>query len=99
MARVRAACPERSAARSRRETTQPNRDDLVYWATGLTPVYLKAALTRTLEPPLRLSAPRPMSPLFDGPAWSVVPAMPRPAPRPILDPFRVYAQGEQLLTR
>ena len=35
--------------RSRRETTQPNRVDAVYWATGLTPIYLEGALQRTLE--------------------------------------------------
>jgi hypothetical protein len=32
-----------------RETTQPNRTDAVYWATGLTPVYLEGALTRALD--------------------------------------------------
>jgi hypothetical protein len=29
-----------------RETTQPNREALVYWATGLEPVYLEGAFTR-----------------------------------------------------
>lgn len=28
--------------RSSRETTQPNRGDAIYWATGLTPVYSRA---------------------------------------------------------
>lgn len=32
-----------------RETTQPNRKDTVYWATGLTPVYLEGALIRALD--------------------------------------------------
>ena len=36
--------------RSERETTQPNRTDAEYWATGLTPVYREGALRRTLEP-------------------------------------------------
>lgn len=35
--------------RSGRETTQPNRTDTAYWATGLTPVYLEGALTRALD--------------------------------------------------
>jgi hypothetical protein len=35
---------------SPRETTQPNRTDTVYWATGLTPVYLEGALHRALQP-------------------------------------------------
>jgi hypothetical protein len=34
--------------RSDRETTQPNRIDAIYWATGLTPVYLEGALVRAL---------------------------------------------------
>jgi hypothetical protein len=32
-----------------RETTQPNRTDAVYWATGLTHVYLEGALIRALD--------------------------------------------------
>jgi hypothetical protein len=32
-----------------RETTQPNRTDTVYWATGLTQIYLKGALIRALD--------------------------------------------------
>jgi hypothetical protein len=32
-----------------RETTQPNRADLDYWATGLSRVYLEGALTRALD--------------------------------------------------
>jgi hypothetical protein len=34
--------------RSPRETTQPNRVDTVYWATGLTRVYLEGALIRAV---------------------------------------------------
>lgn len=33
-----------------RETTQPNRADTLYWATGLTAVYLEGALRRALTP-------------------------------------------------
>ena len=40
--------------RTARETTQPNRIDTEYWATGLTPVYLEGALIRALE--ARMSA-------------------------------------------
>ena len=39
--------------RSARETTQPNRTDVVYWATGLTAVYLQGALQRALHPLIR----------------------------------------------
>jgi hypothetical protein len=31
------------------ETSQPNRDALAYWATGLEPVYLEGALIRARE--------------------------------------------------
>lgn len=34
---------------SERETTQPNRADLEYWAQGLTRVYLQGALVRALR--------------------------------------------------
>ena len=43
----------RAPIASDRETTQPNRADTEYWATGLTPVYLEGALQRALHP-LRL---------------------------------------------
>lgn len=71
--------------RSRRESTQPSRESLVYWATGLTPVYLKGALERAQYAPPEQPPPRRVAPLFDGPA------------RPVLDPFDVYAQGEDIL--
>ena len=43
--------PDDGAAglRTSRETTQPNLTDLVYWAGGLTPVYLEGALQRALD--------------------------------------------------
>jgi hypothetical protein len=53
-----------------RETTQPNRDDTMYWATGLTYPYIEGALTRMLKPLPRLSV-RPhvkARPTFSGPA-------------------------------
>jgi len=54
--------------RTARETTQPNLQDLEYWATGLTSVYLEGALARTqTAPPARPAEPLP-SPAFDGPA-------------------------------
>src|SRR4029077_16879577 len=37
--------------RSRRETTQPIRTDTIYWASGLTPVYLEGSLRRALAAP------------------------------------------------
>ena len=83
--------------RSPRETTQPNRTDTEYWATGLTPVYLEGALERALRPvPPRVAAP-PAKTAFDGP---------RPtddetaaAREAVLNPFSVYRKGEVLLRR
>lgn len=40
------------------ETTQPNAEAVLYWATGLTDAYLEGALTRALQP--RRSAPPPV---------------------------------------
>jgi hypothetical protein len=82
--------------RSARETTQPNRQDTVYWATGLTPVYLEGALHRALRPIVRPAAVDPEPPRFDGPADPFVAANGTGA---ILDPFSVYQKGEALLRR
>lgn len=84
--------------RSARETTQPSRDDTMYWATGLTRVYLEGALARTLAPAHRIVPPAVnVEPAFDGPAPALSPAEGTPAPHAVLDPFQVYAQGERVL--
>lgn len=88
---------DRKPVRSTRETTQPSREDLLYWATGLTPVYLRGALTRALEAPLTRRTPRRVRPHFEGPAPSIVDPPPLPRAHAILDPFDVYAQGEDIL--
>ncbi|HEX6976515.1 MAG TPA: hypothetical protein VF147_19040 [Vicinamibacterales bacterium] len=85
---------EGEPVRTGRETTQPNRQDTVYWATGLTPVYLEGALARTLTPPPRMPANHDPEPIFDGPApGNSAP----PAGESILNPFSVYRKGEALL--
>ena len=85
------------SVRSRRETTQPNRVDAVYWATGLTPIYLEGALQRTLRP--RVPVTRPAEPIaaFDSPAADAIDQA--ALPEAILDPFSVYRKGEELLRR
>ncbi|HEY2897286.1 MAG TPA: hypothetical protein VGJ12_09125 [Gemmatimonadaceae bacterium] len=87
------------ALRTPRETTQPNRDALLYWAEGLTAAYLEGALRRALhalrEPAARV--PVVEASLFSGPA-STRPASASPQPvRPVLDPFSTFAQGEDVL--
>ncbi len=82
------------AVRTGRETTQPNRTDTVYWATGLTHVYLEGALDRALKPVVR-RMPRPIAPpVHNGPAPDVVRVPPTES---ILNPFSVYRKGESLL--
>ena len=82
--------------RSGRETTQPNRTDTVYWATGLTAVYLQGALERALKPLVRPIARAIAPPAHSQPAPDSVLA---PAPESILNPFSVYRKGESLLRR
>lgn len=90
-----------SPVRTPRETEQPNRNDLMYWAQGLTRVYLDGALSRALkEPFVAEPAPR-LESHFDGPAPASVRAVPAPGvpSRPLLDPFSVAQQGEDILLR
>jgi hypothetical protein len=87
--------------RSPRETEQPNRADLEYWATGLTLSYLEGALQRALRPPTPDLRPRTVDarPAYDGPAPppGAGARAASPPPRAVLDPFRVFAQGEEVL--
>jgi len=83
--------------RSRRETTQPNRVDAVYWATGLTQIYLEGALQRTLRPRVPVTRPAEPVPAFDSPAADAIDQA--ALPEAILDPFSVYRKGEELLRR
>jgi hypothetical protein len=81
--------------RSSRETTQPNREDTAYWATGLTPVYLEGALERALNPLTKAPpAPLPES-TYDAPAPDIASAP--PAHDAVMNPFSVYRKGEAVL--
>lgn len=83
---------------SSRETTQPNRTDAEYWAAGLTPVYLDGALRRALAaPPANVSPHR--EPVSFEPPSAPVRRPPSGIRESALDPFSVYAKGEQLLRR
>jgi hypothetical protein len=81
--------------RSPRETTQPNRQDTVYWATGLTNVFLEGSVARALKP---VELPPPVAsppPVFDTPAPDFVPAP--PVKDAVLNPYSIYEKGEALL--
>ena len=85
--------------RSGRETTQPNRTDTEYWATGLTQVYLEGALRRALaQPPAAPAGPTERS-IFSGPAPAAARRPAEVAPASVLNPFSVYEKGEPLLRR
>jgi len=96
---------EPDALASGRETTQPNRTNLEFWAQGLTKVYLEGALARAIwlaEPPREIPLKESEPSLFSAPASrEATPprAVPSASPRPILDPFQVYSQGEEILLR
>jgi hypothetical protein len=82
--------------RSPRETTQPDRAALEYWATGLSFTYFEGALSRALEPPVRERREVATHAFFDGPA-PVTYVQPVEADHAVLDPFSVAAKGEELL--
>lgn len=84
-----------SAVRTPRETEQPNRDALVYWAEGLTVAYLEGALDRALAPRIvTVPAEETASSALSTPAWRRSIGA---TPHAILDPFTTYAEGEALL--
>jgi hypothetical protein len=83
-------------AASPRETTQPNRAAAVYWATGLTAIYLEGALARALGGNGRANAAArsrnaATRSLADRHATST------PRRTAVLDPFSVYEKGESVL--
>jgi hypothetical protein len=85
--------------RTSRETTQPNRADTVYWATGLTGVYLEGALKRALEGPPHASVATPPGPtIFSEPSPATMPPLSL-GRESVLDPFSVYQKGEGLLRK
>jgi hypothetical protein len=81
--------------RTRRETTQPDRSALEYWAGGLSQTYLEGAFARTFEEPspVREAVSRPY---FEGPA-PVPAAEAVEVETAILDPFSVAEKGEVIL--
>jgi hypothetical protein len=83
--------------RSGRETTQSTRQDTIYWATGLTAVYLEGALQRALTPRTAHPANSPAEAAYDEPAPPL--AAGPPAPGSVMNPFSVYQKGEMVLRR
>jgi hypothetical protein len=77
-----------------RETTQPNRTDLEYWAGGLEIAYFEGALQRALHAIARYD---PYDKLPSGAHEGAAGTRERPRPHAVLNPFAVYLQGHELL--
>jgi hypothetical protein len=94
------ANPSDRALRTSRESMQPNRDDLMYWAQGLSQTYLEGALKRAISgPPARARRTIDAAPRFNEPAAATISSSGAVAPRAVLNPFEVYQQGEDILVR
>ena len=79
------------------ESTQPEREHLVYWATGLTPVYLEGAFERALSPTTVRVRVDP-APVSDAPARRHTrPVAPASTPDAVLDPFDVGRRNLDVL--
>lgn len=75
------------------ESRQPEKEHLVYWATGLTPVFLEGALHRA-RTPLTVHVRTVEVPVSELPARDVTVArvMP-PGPEAVLDPFDIGSRN------
>jgi hypothetical protein len=82
--------------RSPRETTQPNHADAIYWASGLTSVYLEGALNRALNPTVMKETPS-ASPYFEAPAQESSRRPSRRTGSAVLNPFSVYEKSKAVL--
>lgn len=81
------------------ESRQPEREHLVYWATGLTPVYVEGALARARRP-LVVRTRVVELPASDEPAPRAVAARPREAkPEAVLDPFEAGGRSLDVLAQ
>jgi len=88
--------PAAEVLRTERETTQPNRDALIYWASGLSATYLEGAVARASNRSAIAAREFVAAPHFDEPAPASTgePVVPR---RAVLDPFAVAEKGVTLL--
>lgn len=88
------------ALRTSRESVQPNRDDLMYWAQGLTQTYLEGAMGRALSPTrVTMKRTSEATPHFSEPAAATMSPTEPVTPRAVLNPFEVYEQGEHILVQ
>jgi len=92
--------PHGTVWRTERETTQPNRADLVYWSTGLSAVFLEGALVRAMTPrPARRSRSRVRAAALAATPPAAPAAAELDVPDSIVDPYQGYTRGEVFLRR
>ena len=78
------------------ETTQPEHEHLVYWATGLTPVFLEGALERALhKPTVRVRVVEEA--VSSAPAPRAVAPPAAQGPEAVLDPFDIGSRSLDIL--
>lgn len=79
------------------ESRQPEHQHLVYWATGLSQVYMEGALRRARNP-VTVRVPVIDEPVSDHPAARrVVVERVIPKPEPVLDPFEIGGRNIEIL--
>lgn len=80
------------------ESRQPERSHLVYWATGLTPVYLEGALERARKP-VTVHVRQAVTPASSAPAprFEKTTVAPSPSPEAVLDPFEIGGRSLDIL--
>lgn len=80
------------------ESRQPKREYLVYWATGLTTVFLQGALQRAREPIVMRSRTVIEMPASDRPAKRIIHMPPSDRrPEALLDPFAIGSRSLDIL--
>ena len=76
---------------------QPSREQIVYWASGLTVVYAEGALRRARDP-VTVRLPIIEMPASDEPRAATVRLPPRVVgPETVLDPFEVWSHRPEIL--
>jgi hypothetical protein len=80
------------------ESTQPERQHLEYWATGLTPVFLEGALHRARRPvTVRIRPVETPNSTAPKPRDTIVSRTTPPGPEPVLDPFEIGGRSSDIL--
>ena len=81
------------------ESKQPQREHLVYWASGLTPVFIEGALHRARNP-LVVHTRVIEEPTSSAPAPRMIKAPPLDVrPEAVLDPFEIGARNLDILAQ